>query len=493
MVSIKNNATILDRLVIPFILFVTIIIFWSFLWINYIKLVPMYSGEIVALEKANLKNMWVLTDYGRYFRYSPTGILGFGMLDRDLIAPALGIHFPSEDFLSAIRFVPIYILSFGVLSLLIYRFCRLLRLDILPSLIASFYFGINKGLSYSFKFASIIAVSFFIIYCICTLFFWTEFYFKKKKIYLIGYYVSFLLMVGAWEQWVNFLVFIILFSLILMINKKDFDRTIILNGIIIPLIIFVIYFTFRLNSIKVESSLVSEAQYVFSYPTIPLMVEDIIVNISHHIADVVDSAIIPWPLLSQAVIHNYDMDQYNPYNKSYTPYSSAHYITFTDWYSGLILGIFLCSGILLIRYLWINKKDLYIGLMGLLLTCCGFIAHLPIMYRTYFTLPGYADLMGYKHYISILGFSILVGWFFQKIKERVREKKQPIIDDPSNNGIMKREFGKLSFYRNRKMLTTLLSPEIVSNGLMIFFLIWIIFTNSNKLIISYQIAAGVFP
>jgi len=56
-------------------------------------------------------------------------------------------------------------------------------------------------------------------------------------------------------------------------------------------------------------------------------------------------------------------------------------------------------------------------------TYAGFTAHLPIMYRSYFALPGYVSLLDYKHALSILGFAVFVGWGVAMLTARFADRR----------------------------------------------------------------------
>jgi hypothetical protein len=172
----------------------------------------------------------------------------------------------------------------------------------------------------------------------------------------------------------------------------------------------------KFPTIKAESSNInSEAAYVFSYPSIPLMIEDMVVNASLHISDVVGPLVFPWPRYSQAQMKNYDMVTYNPFNLYAGRMSEAHYYTLTDWYAGLLFAGFLFVTVKLIMYLKNHNEEILQGVVGPLLVYTGFAAHLPIMYRTWMTVLPSAELVTYKHYFSVLGFAILLAWLVNKI------------------------------------------------------------------------------
>ena len=405
------------------------VIIWSF-WGNFIlsgtiTSIPRYTkSDLMPIKDSNWINMWYWLDYGHYYRYSPTALILGGKIDRYLLAPLLGIEFPGKEFSFAARLIPIYIFLIVIVSCLTYWLAQQLSLGRSSAFVAALYIGLFKGWGYGFVYVNIIfAIPFMLIYGISVLIFWIYYLQKRQKRYVFGYIASLLLLIGAWDQWVNFGAFLVCVSGLLLIKKRKIDWDIGLYGILFPFLLCAGYFAFRYPTIRSEvSRQATEAQYVFSYPSLSLMFEEMFVNVSYHISDVIDSVLFPWPMLSQAMINNYDMDVYNPYNKKYTAQSVSHYITFADWYAGLLFALFLWATVVLIRYAWKNaggseKTTLQVGI-GLLLVYTGFLAHVPVMHRTYFLLPELIGMLGYKHMFSVLGFSILIGWgsdtFFQK-------------------------------------------------------------------------------
>ena len=405
-----------------------VVVYWSVLTLKILRLVPYYAGELKPIAQAGWLTMWTWIDYGHYYRYSPTGLLLVGFADRHLLAPLLHIPFPSEEFAQAKRLIPFFIASFALIALCTYRLCRLLNLGVLASFAAGMFIGLNKGFAYYFRFVSTIATSLLILYAISVLFFGIRYVRTRRPADLVGYYVSLALAVGAWEQWINLLVFLVSASIILIVRSgSGRSRPILVHGVLIPLLIGGIYVALHSRTFWQESSAVTEAQSVFSYPSAGLMIEDVAVNASLHVASIVEPLLFPWPMLSQSVLQGYDIEVYNQYNRTYTLYSAIHYRGMGDWYAGLLFGLFLCATASLAWYLSAREENPSPAVIGLLLTWAGFVMHLPIMYRTYFVLPGAASLLDYKHTLSILGASILVGWCTQKIVQHIRGRSLQVI------------------------------------------------------------------
>jgi hypothetical protein len=367
---------------------------------------------------------WIWIDCTPWYRITPTGLVAVTTIDKKIYAPLLGIDVTSkankDEFIRANRFIPVYVFLIGVVAGMTYVLSRKLCFGVPASLVAGLYIGLYKGQLIFFKFMSTIVLPLMIIYGIILLIFWLEYLESRRKRYLIGYYIFFLLLIGVWEQWVNFLLFLLLYSVLLIYSEKKLDKAIVVNGLVIPIVMFSAYMILKYPSMKAESSNIdAEAAYVFSYPSVPLMIEDMAVNASLHISDVISPLLFPWPRYSQAVIYDYDMDQYNPFNLSAGGLSKVHYYTLTEWYAAFLFAGFLFLTVKLIIYLRRNSGEIPRGVIGPLLVYTGFIAHLPIMYRVWMTIPPSSELIAYKHYFSILGFSILLGWLVNKIPLRI--------------------------------------------------------------------------
>jgi len=294
----------IKNIALGILLVIIISTFWFYMHKNHIKIIPRYSGALVAIDQANWKSMWTWLDFGNWYRYSPTGILGVGLIDRYFYAPLFNIEFVADTysaFGAATRMVPFFIINFIILALLTYVFSLELGLGSEIPFSIGLLFGVNKSFSYFFRFMSTIAASLMMIYIIFALFFWIKYLRTQKKRYLIPYYLFLLLTIGAWEQWLNFLVFLVLYSLITLfsVKEKENKKRILINGIAIPLLLFTIYLCFRIPQALNETSRVgAKAEYVFSYTSELVMLEEIICNASYHISDTIESLLFPWPMLS---------------------------------------------------------------------------------------------------------------------------------------------------------------------------------------------------
>jgi hypothetical protein len=420
----------LIRILLPVILLTIVMIFWSILYMRSIQVFPVYTGEMNALKTLNWGNMWnnvlLSTPKYWYYRISPTALFPLSLLDRDLIAPAMGIHFPSLMFKYASRLVYEGFLGAGLMALAVYFLSINLGFTLFESFLAGLYVGVFKGISYFFYFASTVhVIPLLVIYSTMTILFFVKYLQVQKKRLLIGYYLFLLLAVGAWEQWINLLAFILIFSIVFMITSRKTIPSIIINGLIIPLVIFAGYMIVKYPTMKLEASNQGqEAEYVFSYPSERLMAEDMFSNASLHISDAIESALFPWPMLSQSVVIGINPNDINTYNhlRGDDRWSQAHYLAFADWYAGLLFGLALVFSVWLGIHIYKNPSEIFTAGTGLVLLWTGFVAHLPIMYRAHFIQPGWEGILGYKHMLSVVGVGIIIAWVFSKIDLWLKRK-----------------------------------------------------------------------
>jgi hypothetical protein len=428
--TMKLKHIDVTRILFPLLLFLFVIVFWQLLHSQVIHELPRYTGEMTALKSLNWGNMWGNVFLKQpsywYYRISPTALFPLSLLDRDFLAPALGIHFPSQEFKYASRLVVEGIIGVACMSLAVYFLSISLGFSVFESFLAGLFVGVFKGISYFFSFASIVhVIPLLVIYSSMTILFFMKYLQSRKKKLLIGYYLFLLLAVGTWEQWINLLAFLLVFTIFYFVVTRKISLAIILNGLILPMTIFAGYMLVKYPTLKLEASNAGqEAEYVFSYPSRGLMIEDMISNASLHISDVIEPALFPWPMLSQSVIRGINPDELNTYNATIhsQKWSQAHYLAFTDWYAGVLFGLTLVFSVWLAIHIFKNPKEVFTAGTGLILLWTGFIAHLPIMYRALFIKPGWEGILGYKHMLSVVGAGILIAWIFSKIDQWLKRK-----------------------------------------------------------------------
>jgi hypothetical protein len=186
-------------------------------------------------------------------------------------------------------------------------------------------------------------------------------------------------------------------------------------GLIFPLAGLGLYLLMRLGYGLAETGRVSEAQYVFAYPSKLLMLEEIVVNASYHIANVVDSVAMPWPMFSVAIFSKLDMGVLNQYNLTYSKWPNMHYRLLGLWYAGLLFGLAVWGSVTVARRLLSSPLAVpsAIAVIGLGLMWLGFSMHLPIMHRDYFAQPGFN--LGYKSVLSVLGLALMMPFIWAEL------------------------------------------------------------------------------
>jgi hypothetical protein len=272
----------------------------------------------------------------------------------------------------------------------------------------------HKGFIYYFGYAALIAVALLLVATVVCLKAFHDFLKYRQRRYLVIYLVTMIWAVGLWEQWMGLALSIFFFACCALVSTKvrgDWSRSSLAKwGILYPFALMSLYMIFRSQRLT-ETSTVSEAQLIFSYQSIWLMIEEVVVNATHRLGSTFESLFFPQPMLSAAVIQNLDPNEFNKYNATYTSINQYHYVTIADWYVGLVSGA--CIALTLVWVIWIFRRgtvvEARLAVIGLLLTIFGMVEHLPVMYRSYFTLPGYASLLDYKQAISVVGAAILIS------------------------------------------------------------------------------------
>jgi hypothetical protein len=101
-----------------------VVLFWQVLNSQFLHGRPEYTGDLTALKTLNWKNMWgnvlLATPKYWYYRIPPTALLPLSLLDREFLAPAFGIHFPSGEFRYAARLAAEGTLGAACMSLAVY-------------------------------------------------------------------------------------------------------------------------------------------------------------------------------------------------------------------------------------------------------------------------------------------------------------------------------------------------------------------------------------
>ncbi len=391
-----------------------IIIFclWSF-GFSKLRLYPPYydSRQLSALDNFTADDLLRPLDFGGYYRWTPTGMLAVVWLDKNVFAPLANLEFKAgPETAKAPRLLPLYNLLFAISASLLYWLARFLGFKRPLALIPAVFFTSHKSLYFFMGNVSCLAASLLIIYGLIATFSVVAFYRTLQRRYLVGYYLSLALVVGAWEQCLNMLAALILFSGLLFLRKK-INRRVFFHTFATPLIIALAYLAFRIPSATIEVSAVTEAQYVFSYPNIPMMIEEIISNSAYHISQIFDGVLFPWPMQSAAILIPANMDQINLYNARYAgPYGSVHYHAFGLFYAAFISALFIFAMSYTFKHLWGRPKTAldWAAIAAIIAIPMGFLVHLPIMHRTYFLMPGY--FIGYKHSVSLVGAGIWLAW-----------------------------------------------------------------------------------
>jgi hypothetical protein len=392
---------------------------------------PLYGGELFAAKSVGWQSFWTWTDYDGYDRFSPFGALLIAVFDIRIIRPVVEPDAVIENLKSAEFLIHPMIMLFALISYLVFRFLKYLGASELSAFTGALFVGVHKGFDYYLGYVALVSMALLMIATVLNFYSFLRYLDTLKRRYLISYIVTMLWSIGLWEQWIALPLVLVTFSLAAYISirvRGSWDKSILARwGTVFPAGMLSGYLILRSRRMT-ETSQVSEAEWITNYPSIWLMIEEVLVNATHRLGSTFESLFFPHPMLSAAIMGNHVPDQINEYNSSYTVTSSYHYFTIADWYVGWISGIVLTGLVLWARYVYKNgsQQELRASVVGFAFLFFGFIQHLPIKYRSYFTMPGYVSLLDYKQALSYLGAAILISTMITSWMNRSKNNSRKI-------------------------------------------------------------------
>lgn len=384
------------------------ILFWSAILKNYPVNTQYGGGELLALEETSLSNLFKFRDYGGYYRFSPAGLIATYFIDKNIVAKLTNQSNKNLN-QDTKRLRLVYFFLFGLIGVFSFILMTSFGINNWAALVGSVFLSTNFNFYFFLRFVSCVSGCLLLLHSIGLIYNLLKYSSSGSRFNLALFYIFFFLLIMTWEQWVNFVPGLLIILLISLLKLKKNYKLVIHLGIV-PIAVLITYVVLRHPFTLLELTNVKEAQFVFSYPSVALMAEEMFTNISLHISNTIESLYYPWPSLSIASIQKFDMGTINSYNSTYTAKHDIYYDGLGLWYSGILFAVFcFWSFRYLIKMFSNQEAKLGIVAVGLILVWCGFCAHIPLMNRTYFILPGY--MIGYKHSISILGFALfLSGW-----------------------------------------------------------------------------------
>lgn len=357
-----------------------------------------------------------IPDKPDYIVFFPLGINLMGTIDRFVIAPLmLGplAHDVDHFAASASRLSWLAIAWLGVIAAVTFWFLRRVTGSQAAALVGAAYLGLNHGFSQNLYFTNSFGVYPMLLGAIITvdaLIEITRADIHPTRGQLVRVGGGLLIETLSYEQSGDLPVALLITFIVLLWYTRGAARRFTMAGLVFPVAAFALFVSMQLPNAVTLTSQVSEDQYVFSYPSVLLMLEDMVLNTSFHLAYGLDSLLIPWPLMSVSVMSRLNMNLYNVDNTFNAQLPNIAYRTLGLWYAGLLFAVAIWFSakliILLVRERGESRN--IPALFGLVLYWCGFPLHVPIMFRDYFLIPGHD--IGYKAHISHLGLAILLGW-----------------------------------------------------------------------------------
>jgi hypothetical protein len=354
--------------------------------------------------------------WGDYTIFAPTGFNLAAALDRFIVAPmVLGAHFDRTAFTTASRLLFAHALGIALATLAV--LVLLWRTHVPPASLAPtlIYFGLNDGYVHALQFVGTLGLYTMLLGAIVASAGLFQVMVRgPSRGAHIAVTAGLVFAVSAHGQSAALPCALMGASIVAALLWRIPVANLRVAGFYLPVLALALYFAMRLGIGLSETSKVTESQYIFTYPSFLLMVEEIVVNISYHVANTLDSVVMPWPMFSVAIMQKIDMNTYNQYNLVYSPWPNMHYRLLSQWYVGLIFGLALWWAVWMVRRLVASAPNpiVVLALLGFSLFWLGFLMHIPVMHRDYFEQPGFN--VGYKSVLSILGFALTIPFMVDR-------------------------------------------------------------------------------
>ena len=403
----------------PLLLFLATVTYWVFAERAADKYPNYMSNEatvVLRTPPAALLGPLVMPDQPDYQVFYPLGYNLLVAVDRFIIAPiALGPQAtdPGVFSKSGSRLAWVELTWLGLIAAACFFFLKRLTDNRKAALIGTAYLGLNHGFSHGLYFVTSFGVYPMLLGVMLALDALAEVCRgssppSPRQFLRVAFGV--VVAVLSYGQAGALPVVMIVVTVATIFYLRRPVRQLGSTGLFLPVIGMAIFLYMQVVDGLHVTSQVSEEQFVFSYPSVLQMIEDMILNISFHIAYGLDSIFIPWPMFSVSVLGNMDMNIYNRDNTFNAQFPNIAYRTLGLWYVGILftIAVWLSVKLILVLYKERGRVENLPAVFGLALFWGGFFMHIPIMFRDYFLIPGHD--IGYKAAQSHLGVAVLVAW-----------------------------------------------------------------------------------
>jgi len=333
---------------------------------------------------------------GAYVRWSTTGLVPASLLDRWVTAT--GTIYLLASLLTAVSFVASW-LAF-----------RSLPFTLTFTLAMAFgtqfnYAWLETSCSIYYLFVAYAQVNLLCLYLLCA----RPGY--RPWAVRVGFVVSLVLLALCWESWLDYFVFLALFSLggtALALWRRSALPPLRFVAVV-TFAVAVPYLAIRVAHGGNHHQPGSECQLLTTHPHVSLMVEDYFSNVVTYVYIALTNYAPPWLLTSQAYRALTDRElvaahhDYYPANAHLVP---GHYAYLWHFQAGMVfLAFAYATWRLLAAYAVRPSARGACWLAGCLLVWTGMSVHTLIMFRNYLSAPVFA----YKIPVGILGATVLLG------------------------------------------------------------------------------------
>lgn len=250
------------------------------------------------------------------------------------------------------------------------------------------------------------------LFFLCALATWTVGLRNAK----IGFVVSLVLFALCWEQWLDYLVFLLTgcgFFYLLCRRFPEVGRQYLDRVRFVALSTFLVavaYLAGKLPSTGEHFTPGHESDTIFTYPALTMGVEDVLSNLFTY-PYIAATSFLPSCFVSSNSLYHFGAEKLVQEQHGYHPEQThlvvMHHLFFWHYYAGIVFLGFVWLIVKFLRRAWTQPEwHSIFPLVLLWLIATGFATHTIIKFRPYLSVP----LLGYKCIGSVVGVALLLSY-----------------------------------------------------------------------------------
>jgi len=253
----------------------------------------------------------------------------------------------------------------------------------------------------------------------------------RPRSWFAVYFVSLIFLALCHEQWLDYLVFLMVSSMFLALffhrcgDSIRRNRTGLVMGA--ALVVGLSYLAIRMSFGSQQYTPGNESEMVMTYPYPILSGEDFVSNVFTYLYIAFTNYLPPWAITSMS---DYYLGQETVTSEQHgfearlSPLVTMHHQFLWYFYAGCVTTIFLAA---LYRNgyqaLLKHKEKAALVTVLLLMVAFGFTIHALVKYRTYLSVP----LLSYRCTTSVMGVTLLLGFGLVVAGEKLRPWKHVLL------------------------------------------------------------------